>query len=61
MNELKRSPMMYENEARKCIVVCANCHREIHAGVVDGLDGSYKTIRELEELPLLQLIDGGVA
>ena len=23
------------NEANKCIMVCANCHREIHAGLVD--------------------------
>jgi len=23
-----------KNEIRKCIVVCANCHREIHAGEV---------------------------
>jgi hypothetical protein len=22
-------------EAKKCILVCANCHREIHAGIVD--------------------------
>jgi len=24
-------------EAKKCIVVCANCHREIHAGLIEGL------------------------
>ncbi len=22
-------------EAKKCILVCANCHREIHAGIID--------------------------
>ncbi|MBP9703047.1 HNH endonuclease [Candidatus Woesebacteria bacterium] len=22
-------------EARKCVLVCANCHREIHAGLID--------------------------
>lgn len=24
------------NEVRKCILVCANCHREIHSGLVDS-------------------------
>jgi ribosomal protein L30E len=23
------------NEASKCVVVCSNCHRKIHAGVID--------------------------
>lgn len=23
------------NEAKKCIMVCSNCHREIHAGLID--------------------------
>ena len=23
------------DEARKCIVLCANCHRELHAGLID--------------------------
>ena len=25
-----------KKEMRKCIVVCANCHREIHAGLING-------------------------
>lgn len=29
------------DELRKCIMVCANCHREIHAGLVD-LDTLYQ-------------------
>ena len=30
-------------EAKKCILVCANCHREIHAGLIDSstLSSSY--------------------
>lgn len=26
------------NEIKKCILVCANCHREIHAGVFDNIE-----------------------
>ena len=25
-------------EAKKCILVCANCHREIHAGLIENID-----------------------
>lgn len=32
---LTRSWHSIEQELRKCILVCANCHREIHAGLVD--------------------------
>lgn len=31
---LTRSWEKTRNEAEKCILVCANCHREIHAGLV---------------------------
>lgn len=24
-------------EAKKCILICANCHREIHAGLIDNI------------------------
>lgn len=30
---LTRSWQKIKNEADKCILVCANCHREIHGGV----------------------------
>jgi predicted HNH restriction endonuclease len=30
-----RSLNRMREEAKKCILVCSNCHREIHAGVID--------------------------
>lgn len=45
-------------EIKKCIVVCANCHREIHAGQVIGYEFNreiavHNTIQD--ELPILKL------
>lgn len=34
-NGLTRSISKNKNEVDKCILVCANCHREIHAGLID--------------------------
>ena len=33
-NGLTRSWEKTEHELQKCILVCANCHREIHAGIL---------------------------
>jgi hypothetical protein len=33
---LTRSWEKIMQEADKCILVCANCHREIHAGILKG-------------------------
>lgn len=32
-----RTYAMLKREIEKCILVCANCHREIHAGRIEGL------------------------
>lgn len=32
-----RSWQTTRNEIQKCILVCANCHREIHAGLIDNI------------------------
>ena len=31
---LNRSFALMQKEVNKCVLVCANCHREIHAGIV---------------------------
>jgi hypothetical protein len=45
-------------EASKCIVVCANCHREIHAGQIEGYADVERAEPVREDPPLLQLIHG---
>ena len=38
-----------ETEIKKCVVLCANCHMELHAGLHDGL--FEPTLEEYEEQP----------
>ena len=45
-------------EASKCIVVCANCHREIHAGQIEGYENGQRAVPVADEPPLLRLING---
>ena len=35
-DNVNRSWITTRNEIQKCILVCANCHREIHAGLIDN-------------------------
>jgi hypothetical protein len=44
-------------ELPKCIVVCANCHREIHAGQIEGYENVKRAAPVAAELPLLRLIN----
>lgn len=42
-------------ELKKCILVCSNCHKEIHAGLItdisfcNRIDESYKNYKEFEK------------
>jgi hypothetical protein len=48
-----RSFDLVDREMKKCIVVCANCHREIHSGKIEDHAPVQKSV---EELPLLKLV-----
>jgi hypothetical protein len=54
---IRANPTSWTNiviELRKCILLCANCHREIHAGIIN-LPDVYKTFDETYlEYKLLQ-------
>lgn len=34
-NLLKRSWERYQDEIKKCVLLCCNCHREVHSGVTE--------------------------
>jgi hypothetical protein len=53
-----RSTGSFMREAAKCIVVCANCHREIHAGQIEGYENVQRAVPVADEPPLLRLIKG---
>jgi len=54
------SPGQLTRELSKCIVVCANCHREIHAGKVNGYVNVHTERAVVEDTPpLLRLIENG--
>lgn len=33
-NAIKRSWRAYQEECSKCVLLCANCHREVHSGII---------------------------
>ena len=53
-DNINRSWEMTRNELKKCILFCANCHREIHYGIIDNsiLQSSFdeKKAEEIDEL-----------
>lgn len=53
----KKSASKVISELTKCIVVCANCHREIHAGQIEGYEDVRRAVPMPEEPPLLRLIN----
>lgn len=57
--EVGKSPTIasLNREAAKCIVVCANCHREIHAGQIEGYENVQRAVPVMDEPPLLRLIN----
>jgi len=38
VSDTKRSLVATMREVAKCVCVCANCHREIHAGMIEGIN-----------------------
>ena len=40
-----------KEEVKKCILVCSNCHREIHEGLINNLNSSYdeKRAKEIQQ------------
>lgn len=42
--DIKLDWNLLKKELDKCILVCANCHREIHAGVRNIIGGDYKNV-----------------
>jgi hypothetical protein len=35
LREFQHAPSLLRDELRKCVVLCHNCHSEVHAGTVD--------------------------
>lgn len=57
LSNIKRSIPKAKKEVAKCIIVCSNCHREIHSGQIEAYD-QIET-RVVKELPMLKIMNGG--
>jgi hypothetical protein len=42
---MTRSWEKIKNEVRKCVLVCANCHREIHSGTLKLAHNGYNLVK----------------
>ena len=51
-----RSWQTTRNEIQKCILLCANCHREVHAGLID-LNSLTPSFSEEKALEIDELVD----
>ena len=51
-----RSWATTRNEIQKCILLCANCHREVHAGLID-LESLQPSFSESRALQIDKLVD----
>jgi predicted HNH restriction endonuclease len=54
ISDIQKSLKKVKVEIAKCIIVCSNCHREIHAGKIEVHNHTETGV--VEELPLLKLI-----
>jgi len=43
ISRVKKSLLATKSEIAKCVCVCANCHREIHSDMVEGIE-SVRTV-----------------
>ena len=56
---LTRSWETIKRELEKCVLVCSNCHKEIHNGVVQlPPETTVEKLGELRETKICRLIDG---
>lgn len=55
LSNIRRSSLIFE-EAKKCILVCSNCHKELHAGLVLAPENFFRFDGEKAESKKLELL-----